>query len=101
MSWKADTSVITADSTRATADGYLPGWTADATHFTVDDNTNHTADGWHDDTAVAQVGLGGGGSNVQRRNAVGQQQEERHLRLIKQDDELIMMVIEEFLQKAA
>ena len=37
----------------ANAASILRVWTADADHFTVDDNTNHTADGWHIDIPVA------------------------------------------------
>jgi hypothetical protein len=45
-------------------------WTADADHFTVDDNTNHTADGWHDDGAGATLALDAGSYTV-TGNATG------------------------------
>lgn len=45
-------------------------WTADADHFTVDDATNHTADGWHDDPTGYTLSLDAGSYAV-TGNALG------------------------------
>jgi len=60
----------------------LPPWTADADHFTVDDDQYHTADGWHRHR-------GGGGDGVKRHEQY----------VCRADDMLVMEIIKVFLDK--
>lgn len=99
--WKWDTAEFTLDSVLYTHDGKIPaeaGWTWDADHFTFDDNTSHTFDGWHDDAAVPSTL---GERAIWGPGLQGRLQEMRLRNQIKDEDGLIMGVITEFLQRAA
>ena len=101
---RADTDLITADSTEVTADGLYTGCeevgctaTADSTAITAD-STVVTADGFDPACEEEETTGGGGGRNWRKpRNS----QQVRFIQQLEREDELIMRVIAEFLDKAA
>ena len=106
MVWTADANHFTVDdNANHTADGWHVDdvWTADADHFTVDDNTNHTADGWHTDATVVVVGNAGGGivGHGLPKGTVSHETVQRYWRQRHLEDEAILQVIGAFLDKAA
>ena len=69
----------------------LPVWTADADHFTVDDNTNHTADGWHIHVVVVeQTGAGGEDPEAKRRRY--------QLIAAQKEDKLIISIVKTYMK---
>ena len=66
----------------------LPVWTADANHFTVDDNVQHTADGWHDHTVVIEEEFGG--ANTPYPIILTKE--------LREDDELILRFAKEYMK---
>lgn len=64
--WTWDANHFTFDDeTHHTFDGWHDDlWTWDANHFTFDDNLNHTFDGWHDDSGIVVVEDDGGGATI-------------------------------------
>ena len=68
----------------------LPVWTADANHFTVDDNTYHTADGWH--IHVSEEIIHAGGEDPKDK--------ERRYRLItaQKEEKMILMIVKSYMK---
>ena len=69
----------------------LPVWTADANHFTVDDNTYHTADGWHIHVSE-ELPVAGGEDPEHKR---------RRYRLIaaQREEKMLLMIIKSYMKQ--
>ena len=69
----------------------LPVWTADANHFTVDDNTYHTADGWHIHVIAEQINAGGEDPEDRRKRYM--------LIAAQKEDKLIISVVKAYMKQ--
>lgn len=58
-------------------------WTADTGHFTADDGTHHTADGWHDHDEESKGDYSGSQINF---------------KVVQADDELLLKAIRAFVE---
>lgn len=65
-------------------------WTADANHFTVDDNVNHTADGWHNDDE-GRAGAGDGRKRYRKSRF--------NIAQLRHEDEMILSMIKRFMNR--